>query len=290
MSSGVPRLARIDLHPIKSLDPVSVSEARIGPSGGLEHDRAWALYSAEGRWVNGKRTAAIHLIRASYAPDLSSVTLNVPAQRGAVPAASSSASSVANPGVGFDAPRIAMPSATFPFPDGHDAAAEWFSEYFQQRILVRYSLGGYPDDTEANGPTIVSTASLAAVCEWFPGIALAEARRRFRTTLELDGVPAFWEDQLFGPEKTSIVRFRIGEVEFEGSNPCARCPVPPRNPLTGEDLVGFQQRFVAQRRANLPAWSHAGRFDHFYRFTTNTRVAVAECGKTLRVGDALEFF
>ena len=68
-----PRLARIQLHPIKSLDPIEVREARIGPNGGLEHDRAWALYAQDGKWVNGKRTAAMHLIRAGYEPDLSRV-------------------------------------------------------------------------------------------------------------------------------------------------------------------------------------------------------------------------
>src|SRR5258708_28028698 len=77
-SPGLPRLANIRLHPIKSLDPVHVKEARIGPGSGLEHDRAWALYAADGQWVNGKRTAAIHLLRAAFAPDLSSVTLSVP--------------------------------------------------------------------------------------------------------------------------------------------------------------------------------------------------------------------
>ena len=68
--SGQPRtawLANIRLHPIKALDPVQVKEARIGPGGGLELDRAWALYSADGERVNGKRTAAVHLIRAAYA-------------------------------------------------------------------------------------------------------------------------------------------------------------------------------------------------------------------------------
>src|ERR1700752_2406548 len=79
--SATPRLANIRLHPIKALDPVSVSEARIGPAGGLELDRAWALYSADGRWVNGKRTAAIHLIRALYSPNISTVTLSVPGDR-----------------------------------------------------------------------------------------------------------------------------------------------------------------------------------------------------------------
>jgi uncharacterized protein YcbX len=279
MNSAVPRLARIDLYPIKSLDPVSVGERRIGPSGGLEHDRAWSLFSADGRTVNGKRTAAIHLIRAAYATDLSSVTLSVSAN-GHLNFAS------AFPGAPLGAPG----AATFPFPHGHDAAAAWFSEYFQQQIFVHYSIGGYPDDTEANGPTIVSTASLGAVCEWFPQIPLAQARLRFRTSLELDGVPAFWEDRLFGAEKEIIVRFRIGQVDFEGSNPCKRCPVPPRDPATGEDLIGFQQRFMAQRQAQLPEWSSPARFDHYYRFTTNTRVAVAEAGKTLRVGDPLTFY
>jgi uncharacterized protein len=265
------------LHPIKSLDPVSVHEARIGPGGGLEHDRAWALFSVDGRWVRGKRTAAMHLIRASYAPDVSSVRLAVPGDRRNIPA------------------------RTFPFPGGFEDAAEWFSVYFEQQILVRYSPEGFPDDTIANGPTIISTASLQALAGWFPGFTLDSARQRFRTTLEIGGaeaaagaastnghLPAFWEDQLFGEDERSVVRFRIGEVNFEGSNPCARCPVPARDPQTGADLAGFQKRFSDLRREALPPWAPAARFDHFYRIATNTRVAPTETGKTLRLGDALQ--
>jgi uncharacterized protein len=265
----------IRLHPIKSLDPVAVTEARIGPGGGLEHDRAWALFSVDGRWVNGKRTAAMHLIRATYAPDLSSVTLAVPGDRRAIPA------------------------RTFPFPGGAEDAAEWFSVYFEQQILVRHAPEGFPDDTIANGPTIISTASLEAVRDWFPGLTLESARERFRTSLEIDSaaaanaasenghLPAFWEDQLYGENERSVVRFRIGEVNFEGSNPCARCPVPARDPQTGADLAGFQKRFSDLRRETLPPWAPAARFDHFYRLAVNTRVAVTETGKALRVGDTL---
>jgi uncharacterized protein len=290
-------LTGIRLHPIKSLDPVSVAQARIGPGGGLEHDRAWALFSVDGRWVNGKRTAAMHLIRATYAPDLSSVTLAVPGDRRNIP------------------PR------TFPFPSGTEDAAEWFSVYFEQQILVRHAPEGFPDDSIANGPTIISTASLRAVCDWFPGMTLDNARERFRTTLEIDNaradaeigdsdaaatkvstnganlaanaasmnghLPAFWEDQLYGENERSVVRFRIGEVAFEGSNPCARCPVPARDPQTAADLTGFQKRFSDLRRETLPPWAPAARFDHFYRLATNTRVAHTETGKPLRVGDSL---
>ncbi|HEY6386299.1 MAG TPA: MOSC N-terminal beta barrel domain-containing protein [Candidatus Acidoferrum sp.] len=266
------RLANIRLHPIKALDPVSVNEARIGPNGGLELDRVWALYSADGRWVNGKRTAAIHPIRAAYAPNISSVTLTVPGDRRNIPA------------------------MTFAFPADTEGAAEWFSMYFEQAIQVRYTREGFPDDGLAPGPTIVSTASLEAVCEWFPGMTLNEARRRFRATLEIDAagsagtaetLPPFWEDQLFAESESSVVRFKIGDVAFEGSNPCARCPVPARESQTGITNDGFQKRFTDLRRAKLPPWAPAERFDHFYRLATNTRVPNTECGKLLSLGDSL---
>lgn len=261
--TAVPRLANIRLHPIKALDPISVNEARIGPTGGLELDRVWALYSADNRWVNGKRTPAIHLIRAAYAPDVSAVTLTVPGD------------------------RRNIPPMTFAFPGDTNGASEWFSMYFEQAVQVRYTRDGFPDDGLASGPTIVSTASLEAVCEWFPGMELDEARRRFRTTLEIDGVPAFWEDQLFAESEASVVRFKIGEIAFEGSNPCARCPVPSRDSRTGEENVGFQLRFSELRSKRLPAWAPRDRFDHFYRLATNTRVPSAELAKVLRVGDAV---
>jgi uncharacterized protein YcbX len=288
-------LANIRLHPIKALDPVSVNEARIGPNGGLELDRVWALYSADGRWVNGKRTAAMHLIRAAYPPDLRSVTLTVPGDRRDIPA------------------------MTFSFPGDTDGAAEWFSMYFEQVIQVRHTREGFPDDGLAAGPTIVSTASLEAVCKWFPGVTLEEARRRFRTTLEIEAadrvgtdgsersdtsasgrescpstsavapetLPPFWEDQLFGETETSVVRFKIGDVAFEGSNPCARCPVPSRESQTGATNDSFQKRFTELRCAQLPAWAPAERFDHFYRLAVNTRIPSTECGKRLRLGDRL---
>jgi uncharacterized protein len=271
-----PRLAGIRLHPIKSLDPIEVPEARIGPNGGLEFDRAWALYTVDGRWVNGKRAPAIHRIRAAYAPDLSSVTLSAPSD------------------------TRKMFTATLAFPGDTERAAEWFSAYFEQQVIVRYAREGFPDDGLAPGPTIISTASLQAVCEWFPELSLEEARLRLRATLEIDAGPdrvgvahekmsAFWEDRLFGEDERSVVRFRIGDVAFEGSNPCARCAVPSRDARTGEILLDFTRRFSERRRATLPPWSPESRFDHYYRLAVNTRVPSTETGKLLRLGDPLRF-
>jgi uncharacterized protein len=269
--SLIPLLSQIRLYPIKSLDPVSVPQSTISPSGGLTFDRAWALFSVDGKWVNAKRTAAVQLIRADYSADLTSVTLSVP----------------------NDSRNI--PTRTFAFPHAYDDAAEWFSVFFDQQIIVRYSPEGFPDDPIANGPTLVSTASLKAVCDWFPGLTLEEVRLRFRTSLEIDLAPSdsaqvkilppFWEDQLFSSNERNVVRFQIGSVNFEGSNPCARCPVPARDSHTGQSRNGFQKHFVLQRQESLPAWSPAGRFDHFYRLSTNTRVPSTESGKLLRLGD-----
>src|SRR5258708_17433757 len=107
------RLANIRLHPIKSLDPLLVKETRIGPGGGLEFDRAWALYSVDGQWVNGKRTAAIHLIRAAYAPDVSSVTLSVPGD------------------------RRKIRTHTFAFPRATAAASKWLSKFVEHPSIAR---------------------------------------------------------------------------------------------------------------------------------------------------------
>jgi len=138
----------------------------------------------------------------------------------------------------------------------------------------------FPDDTIANGPTIVSTASLQAVCEWFPSLTLDEVRLRFRTALEIDGVPAFWEDQLFGEDEPASSASKSAKSIFEAANPCARCPVPPRDPFTGISLDGFQKRFTQQRESTLPSWSPRARFDHFYRFAPTPAFPSSESTKT----------
>jgi len=257
-----PRLAEIRLYPIKSLNGVTVPECRIGPSGGLELDRAWALYSEAGRCINGKSTAAIHWIRVAFAADVSSVTLSAAGDR-----------------------RDIAPQ-TFAFPGDFAAAGEWFSQYLEQNVVVRYAAEGFPDDTVRNGPTVISTATLQAVADWFSGIELEESRRRFRTSLEIGGVSAFWEDRLFGVRERDAVRFTVGDVNIEGTNPCPRCAVPARDSLSGNDTIGFQKRFSDLRHSHYPSWAcQPDRIDDFYHLAINTRVSPIEHGKVLRVGD-----
>jgi hypothetical protein len=127
---------------------------------------------------------------------------------------------------------------------------------------------------------------LAEITTWFPGLTIDAVRDRFRANLEIDGVEPFWEDRLVG-RRLGAVRFRVGEAEFLGTNPCARCIVPTRDARYGEPIRQFATAFARHRQASLPDWAPADRFDHYYRLAVNTRrVGGRPC--TLHVGDELK--
>ena len=237
----------IRLYPVKGLDPVSVDAAQVLASGALAWDRRFALADARGRFVNGKNRAEVYGIRASFDLAHGEVSLD---------------------GAAFSLLR-----------QGSEIAA-WFSERLGDRVeWCEDTVMGLPDDTDSPGPTLVAEASIETVAAWF-GLDPAEARLRFRANIEMAGLQPFEEDRWYGRE------IRIGEVGWQAINPCARCVVPSRNPVTGAQDPGFQKRFMELRKEHLPEWANAALFDHHYRFTVNTRVAAdTEPGKTIRIGD-----
>jgi uncharacterized protein YcbX len=250
-------LGRIEIFPIKSLDGVPVAESAFTSGGILENDRVYAIVDREGRVVNGKRTPQVHRLRCSFDAEIKQVRLwqqgdSSPTQ--------------------FD---LSEPASI----------ARWMSDFFGFPVTLQYEpIHGFPDDRAASGPTLTSEASLRAIREWYPQLALENVRRRFRTNLELDGGEPFCEDALFGAPQ-ELRPFRVGSVRFSGHNPCQRCVVPSRDPESSEPISGFQRSFTELRRRHLPEWADARRFDHFYRFAVNTSVPPSEAGKRLRVGD-----
>jgi uncharacterized protein len=260
----VPRLARLAIHPIKSLDPVVRESGRIA-AGALDGDRAFAIRDAEGEYVNGKRTNDVHRLRATFDAAIDRVSLRVE---------SDGAERTETDG-----------RQTFSLAGDRTVLETVLTEYFGYPVTVdRDSQGGFPDDTIASGPTVVSTATLGELASWFPGLSVSSMRQRLRANVEIEGVPPFWEDRLFaGPEET--VPFRIGDVAFEGVSPCQRCVVPSRDPRTGTEYEGFRETFMRNRERTLPAWSNEERFDHFFRAMVNTRVPQASWGESIAVGD-----
>lgn len=253
----MPNLSRITIYPIKSLDGVSVQSTRITSGGALEHDREYALFDDAGNVVNAKRTAKIHFIRATFDEGLTGVMLSTQGEK-----------------------------ATFEL--GDSKLETWFSDYFGFRIKVRRNREiGFPDDLNAWGPTLVSEATYREVATWFDGISIEELRQRFRANLELSECEPFWEDRLCD-EPPRTVPFQIGEVRFEGVNPCSRCVVPTRHPLTAEPTPKFQKHFSELRKATLLLWAVPEAFAHFYKLSVNTRIDKYHAGKFIRVGDALQ--
>jgi hypothetical protein len=256
----MPTLARIQIFPVKSLDPQLVETAEVLPCGALRHDRQWALFDAAGRVVNAKMTPRIQLLRSECDPEARTLTLR---------------------------PQGECQPVTFHLDQQRDALEAWLVVWFGHPVFVREdSAGGFPDDMEAPGPTVISTETLQTVASWFAPLTELEIRRRFRANLEISADEPFWEDHLFADEG-ELVRFRIGSVEFGGTNPCQRCPVPTRDSHTGEPTPKFHRDFIEARIRTLPDWANRSRFDHFYRLAVNTRL-ISRAEGVLRVGDVLE--
>ncbi len=254
-------LSGITLYPIKALDGIAVSSAAVMKSGTLEHDREFAILNETGKFVRGKSSKRVHLLRSQFNFEAETVTLAIQGEQ---------------------------ESSTFHLHHDRRKLESWLSNFFGFRVyLIHNSTSGYPDDKKTWGPTIVSEASLEKVASWFLGLTAQDVWQRFRPNVVLSGVEAFGEDRLFG-EPGSFVEFHIGSVKLEGSNPCARCVVPTRNPETSKEHDRFQKTFAELRKKTLPSWATTSRFDHFYRFCVNTRIHPNEAGKMLQVGDEVK--
>lgn len=257
-----PRLVRIRIFPIKSLDPVEVESIGIYPHGKLEHDRSFALFEGNGDIIKAKKSPEVHQLHADV--DLSELRARFRIH-------------------GRDGDHA------FHLEDERPSIGEWLSDFFERPVkLQRDERLGFADDWTATGPTVISTATIETVASWFDELTPEEVRLRLRTNLEIDGVPPFWEDQLYGPVEGELVPFRIGEVELKGKNACQRCPVPTRDVESGEATPKFAKIFSTQRKENLPDWAHQERFDHFYRVAINTIAGNINEGASLRLGDRVE--
>ena len=263
MDAGEAKVGRIRIYPIKALDPVEVTEARLlaagglekGTAGGLQNDRRWALFDADGNFINGKRKPAVHGIRTIY--DLTALE------------------------VSFG--RAGQSAFSYSMTREVPEIEAYLSERLAEPVHLRENPeAGFPDDTDSPGPTLVSTGSLEAVATWF-GWDVEQARLRFRANIEIAGVEPFWEDRLYGSE------VHLGDVVLTAVNPCQRCIVPSRDPRPMQTPPAmekqFAKRFAELRERHLPAWADPRDFSHYYRFAVNTKASADQAGKAIRAGD-----
>ena len=214
--------------------------------------------------MNGKRTAAVHRLHCEFDPPRRFLVLR---------------------------PRPGGEAIGFHIDRQRAKLEIWLTDYLDlgRPVHIEENVnGGFPDDRDAPGPTVISEATLETVAGWIQGVSVDEVRARFRPNLEIAGVPAFWEDQLYAGAG-ELVEFSVGEARLAGTNPCQRCVVPSRWSLTGEvgPHTAFAKTFAENRKCHLPPWADASRFDHYYRLAVNTR-GVQSVPATIRVGDDVQ--
>ena len=256
-----PVIKNITIYPVKSLDGVSLQKARIGNGGCLVHDREYAIVDSSGKFVIGKTNVLVHSLRSK---------------------------------IDFDNKLISFrhESATawndFHLQNEMVAIDKYLSDFFKLNVsLLKNSEGRFMDIPDIAGITILSTESLQAVASWFNNMDLEETRKRFRATIEINNVPAFWEDKLFFEEGTAV-EFKIGDATMLGISPRARCVVPTRHPETGEVIHAFPKLFAKHRAENLPQSSTLEDYGHYYYLTVNCYIPPIEFDKWIEVGDEVK--
>jgi|APGre2960657404_1045060.scaffolds.fasta_scaffold03836_4 uncharacterized protein YcbX len=253
-----PVVNQITIYPVKSLEGISLQKAQIGTGGCLIHDREYAITDSNGKFVKGKNNSLVYLLRSSVDIDNQIISFRQ---------------------------ESAATWNSFHLQKDKTAIDEFLSAYFGMKVtLVRDTAGEFLDVPVKSGITVLSNASLKTVGTWFGHMHMDETRKRFRANIELSGVPAFWEDNLFWKPGTAVA-FKIGTVICMGLSPRERCVVPTRHPETGEMIHAFQKSFAQQRLANMPTWSTLDDYNHGYYLSVDCYIPASEFGKWIAIGD-----
>lgn len=209
------RVADLASTPIKGLRIANRSKVML-EEGGMRDDRRFYLIDDRSRMINGKHQGALQEVLADLAEE-SHLRLAFP-DGTEVAAAVETGATLST--TFFSQPRRARLVL------GAFSAA--LSEHAGQSLrLVEAADGSSAVDRGGDGAvTMISRASLA----YLAGVAHAATidARRFRMSIEVEGVGAFEEDHWIGAE------LGLGEARVSLRGHVGRCIVTSRNPETGE--------------------------------------------------------
>jgi uncharacterized protein YcbX len=255
-----PALSKITIYPVKSLDGVVLQRALITEGGCLLHDREYAISDDEGNFITGKTNPLVHSLRSQVDFENEIICFR----------------------------QIKEPAwIHFHLQKEKSSIQSYLSDYFGiQTLFLQNKTGRFMDIPDISGVTVLSASSLQEVSFWF-NIDLEQARKRFRATIEIENVSAFWEDHLFSKEGRGI-EFKVGDVTMFGMSPRARCVVPTRNPQTGEVTHAFPKLFARRRASTVPEWSTLKEYGHHYYLTVNCYIPATEVGKSIQTGDEIK--
>jgi uncharacterized protein YcbX len=245
-------LTQLLLYPIKSCAGMAVASATLMSSGLMAegvHDREWMLVTEDGQFLTQREHPRMALIQPR--PDDGFLRVRAPARE-----------DLLLPLAWDDAllqRQVRIWDDVVDALDCGDAAADWFSDALGVRCrLVRFPSSavrptsvkwtkGVPEQTRFSDGyplLLIGQASLDDLNARLRGAGRpALPMDRFRPNLVVDGIEAYEED--------FIAELRAGPVAIRPVKPCARCPIPAIDQVTGipgPDPLDILQTYRANPR------------------------------------------
>ncbi|WP_428654211.1 MOSC domain-containing protein [Runella sp.] len=220
-------LSEIFIYPVKSLGPISLSNAEVEERG-LRHDRRWLIIDDNNRFVTQRQYPNMALIEVKIMEnglqlrhrtrDLS--TLLVPFQPET-----------------FDLITVTVWDDQIEAVIVNDASNRWLTEAlgFSARLVYQPDTSPRPAD-----PKYAPFEANVSFADGYPFLVIGQSSlddlntrlpepvsmRRFRPNLVFEGGLPYDEDQWY--------EFSIGDIVFYGVKPCARCILTTVDPEKGE--------------------------------------------------------
>jgi len=200
--------------PVKGLRVLAATQLHVGAAGAAD-DRRFYLVDERGWMVNGKRIGALSTVVAVY--DAAAGTLSLTFPGGAV------AGGAVQLGEEIDTRFFSRPARARPL---LGAWSDALSEHTGEALRIVEGVGRTGIDRGRGGAvSLISRASLDGLAR-AAGADSIDARR-FRMTVEIDGVAAHAEDGWLGE------RVRIGEALVRVGGHVGRCLITSRDPESG---------------------------------------------------------
>ena len=217
----MPILTAIYIYPIKSLGGIQLNESIVQPRG-LQYDRRWMLVDADGRFVSQREVAELALLGTALEPPFLSVF--------------SKKNSALRLQILLEPNVSEMPELEVQIWDDrcvarvHSAEINgWFSEHLGQPLRLVFMA----DSTRRMADAQYAPEGMpVSFSDGFPILIIGQATlddlnsrleqplpmNRFRPNFVFEGGQPFEEDDW--------TDFRIGDQDFRGVKPCARCIIP----------------------------------------------------------------
>ncbi len=273
-------ISHLFIYPIKSLGGISLMEAVVEEKG-FRHDRRFMLVTPAGQFITQRENPQMPLIDVAIdtAPD-GSDRLRVWHRN--------------DPGDVLDLSLAPEPLMLIPIPvniwdDEHvpavvvsDAADRWFSDKLGQpcRLVFMPDASRRPvEEQYAVDPQQIPAVSFA---DGYPYLLIGQAsldalNRRLPEPIGMERFrPNIVVSYSQPNEEDGWYRFQLGETDFYGVKPCARCVMTTIDPATGERGKEPLKTLAAYRK-----------YGHKILFGQNVLLAASAASVAIRVGQAV---